>query len=323
MSAIPTRWIGRRDALRFFSAWCVAAALVLASIPWNASLAQEQAPDSAAASATLDAANPAPDAPPASTRRDSFLPILGEEARKRGIELPLPLGAGFVYYHLDRDIEVTDVRVGRNGAPPTSVSEFAALSANSRVDNVNLKIDAWILPFVNVYAIVGYLWNKSDTRIDVTLPPLFPNGTPRRKTIHVPTEIEGSVGGVGITLAGGYGPFFLTYDANFAQADLGFDDRFKAVVTSLRGGWNGKAGERPLRAWVSVTDWNTFAVAKGTIDDPDGGTLQFEVDQGPAYRYTYGVGGQYSLRPWFEFAVDAGSDFHGGWYLALIPVFRY
>jgi hypothetical protein len=228
-----------------------------------------------------------------------------------------------VYYHLDRDIEVTDVRVGRNGAPPTSVSQFAALSANSRVDNLNVKVDAWILPFVNVYAIVGYLWNESDTRIDVTLPPLFPGGTPRRKTINVPTEIEGSVGGLGLTLAGGYGPFFLTYDANFAQADLGFDDRFKAVVTSLRGGWNGEACHRPLRAWVSVTDWNTFAQASGTVEDPDGGTLQFEVDQGPAYRYTYGVGSQYSWRPWLELAVDTGSDFHGGWYLALIPVFRY
>lgn len=233
------------------------------------------------------------------------------------------MGAGFVYYHLSRDIEITDVRVGRNGAPPASVSDFAQLSANSKVDNINVKVDAWILPFVNVYAIVGYLWNESDTRIDVTLPPLLPGGTPRRKTLDVPTAIEGSVGGVGITLAGGYGPFFMTYDANFAEADLGFDDRFKAVVTSLRGGWNGQVCKRPLRTWLSVTDWNTFAQAKGTVDDPDGGTLQFEVDQGPAYRYTYGLGSQYVMRPWLELAVDAGSDFHGGWYLALIPVFRY
>jgi hypothetical protein len=285
------------------------------AFPMKSVGAQEPALADSAATPAAEAAS--------STRRDSFLPILGEEARKRGIELPLPLGAGLVYYHLDRDIEVTDVRVGRNGAPPASVSDFAALSANSRVDNVNFKVDAWLLPFVNVYAIVGYLWNESDTRIDVTLPPLFPGGAPRQKTMNVPTEIEGSVGGVGITLAGGYGPFLLIYDANFAQADLGFDDRFKAVVTSIRGGWNGQARQRPLRAWVSVTDWNTFAEAKGTVEDPDGGTLQFEVDQGPAYRYTYGAGGQYSLRPWFELAVETGSDFHGGWYLALIPVFRY
>jgi hypothetical protein len=262
-------------------------------------------------------------ATPEPRRWSSFLPLMGEEATKRGIELPLPFGAGVVFYHLDRAIQITDVRVGRNGAPPASVSDFAQLSSSSRVDNLNLKLDAWILPFVNVYAIAGYVWNESDTKIRVTLPPVLPNGSPREQEVTVPTSIEGSVGGLGITLAGGYGPYFMTYDANFAEADLGFDNRFKAVVSSIRGGWNGKAGSRPLRAWASVTDWNTFATATGTIADPDGGTLSFEVDQGPAYRYTYGVGSQYAAARWFELAADMGVDGHGGWYLALVPVLRF
>ncbi len=93
-------------------------------------------------------------------------------------------------------------------------------------------------------------------------------------------------------------------------------------MTSGRAGWNGRAGDRPLHARASVTDWNTFATARGTVADPDGGTLAFEVDQGPAYRYTYGLGSQYSARPWLELSAEAGTDLHGGWYLALIPVFR-
>lgn len=241
----------------------------------------------------------------------------------RGIELPLPFGAGFVYYHLSRDIAVSDIRIGKDGAPPTSVSQFADLSSNSNVDNLNVKLDAWLLPFFNVYAIVGYVWNTSETRVDITLPPLVPGGTGRQARVTIPTEIEGSVGGLGMTLAGGYGPFFMTYDLNVAQADLGFDARFKAVIASIRSGWNGRAGSKPLRLWVSATDWNTFATASGTVADPDGGTLSFEVDQGPAYRYTYGLGGQTALNPHLELAADAGVDFHGGWYLALIPVFRF
>ena len=256
-------------------------------------------------------------------RWSSFLPLLKEEATKRGIELPLPFGAGFVYYHLSRDIAISDVRVGRNGATPTSVGEVAQLSSDSNVDNLNFKLDAWILPFVNVYAIVGHVWNSSDTEIRVSLPPLLPGGPTRQHQLVVPTRIEGSVGGVGLTLAGGYGPYFLIYDANLAQADLGFDDRFKAVVTSARGGWNGKAGSHPLRLWASVTDWNTFATATGTVSDPDGGSLAFEVDQGPAYRYTYGGGAHFGVAPWLEAAVDAGTDGHGGWSLALVPVFRF
>ena len=258
------------------------------------------------------------------TARKSFLPLLGEEATKRGIELPLPFGAGLVYYHLDRDIEVSDIRLGLNGAPPQSVGQLAKLSSTSVVDNYNLKLDAWILPFLNLYGIVGYVSNHSDTHVSVSLPPLLPGGPTRNRTMTVPTDIEGSVGGLGMTLAGGYGPYFMTYDADFAQADLGFDNRFKAVITSIRGGWNGKTGSRPLRLWASVTDWNTFATATGTVSDPDGGgTLSFEVDQGPAYRTTYGFGGQTTFGPHFELALDGGIDGHGGWYLAVIPVFRF
>ena len=274
---------------------------------------------SAAQPPAVEPASVAPD----SGRWSSFLPLLGEEATKRGIVLPLPFGAGLVYYHLDRDIDITDVRVGRNGAPPTSVSDFAKLASRSRVDNVNVKLDVWLLPFVNVYLIGGYIWNTSDTRIDVSLPPLLPGGSERRHTLTVPTQLEGSVGGVGMTLAGGYGPFFMTYDVNLAQADLGFDNRFKAVVTSIRGGWNGQLGSKPFRTWASVTDWNTFATATATVADPDGGTLAFEADQGPAYRYTYGAGVHYTVSPWLELAADSGTDGHGGWYLALIPVFRF
>ena len=255
------------------------------------------------------------------TRR---LPFLAEEARKRGIELPLPFGVGLVYYHLDRDIEVTDVRVGREGNPPTSVSQFAQFSADSRVDNANVKLDAWLLPFLNVYAIAGYIWNESTTVVDVTLPPLLPNGPPRQRRLEVPTSLTGSVAGLGITLAGGYGPFFFAADCNGARADLGFDDRVKAVVTSIRAGWFGQAGGRPLRVWFNGTDWNTFATATGTATDPDdGSTLSFEVDQGPAHPRTYGIGVSYSPRPSIELSLDSGSDFEGGWYVALVPVFRF
>jgi hypothetical protein len=31
----------------------------------------------------------------------------------------------------------------------------------------------------------------------------------------------------------------------------------------------------------------------------------------------------YTVRKWLELAADSGTDGHGGWYLALIPVFRF
>ena len=265
--------------------------------------------------------SPAPAVPPAEESR--MLPFLGEEARKRGYEIPEPFGIGLVYYKLKRDIEITDVRVGRDNAPPTSVSQYADLGSTSDVDNVNVKVDVFLFPFLDVYAIAGKIKNESFTTIDVTLPPLVPGAPGRRLTTTVPTGIEGTVKGVGTTLAGGVGDFFGALDVNWAKADLGFDERFKATVASLRAGWNGTLGSRPLRVWANATHWDTAATAKGTVVDPDGGTLTFAVDQGPKKPWTYGVGMMFAPRKWFEIAFDAGVDGHGGWYVAIVPVIRF
>ena len=252
-----------------------------------------------------------------------MLPFLGEEARKLGHELPEPFGVGLVYYKLVRDIKVTDLRLANDGGPPTSVSQFVDLGSGTDVKNINVKLDAWLLPFLNVYGIVGKVWNESDTTIDVTLPPLVSGAPGRRFTTTVPTKLEGTVKGLGVTLAGGYKDFFGALDVNYAKADLGFDERFKATITSARAGWNGSAEGRPLRAWANVTYWDTFALAKGTVANPDGGLLTFEVEQGPKHPWTYGAGFSYSPKKWFDFNVDVGVDGHGGWYVAIVPVIRF
>src|SRR5262245_60884705 len=256
-------------------------------------------------------------------RWSSFLPLMSGLATSRGIELPLPFGVGVVYYHLDRDIEIKDVRVGRNGAPPRSVSEFAVLSATSNVENVNLKADAWILPFVNVYVIAGMVFNDSQTSIDVTIPGILPSSPPRTIHSEVPTTIEGDVEGVGMTVAGGYPPYFLVVDVNAAQANLGFDDELQATVVSTRAGWTGDVRGRTTQTWLGATYWDTFATPTGSVVDPDGGTLQFEVDQGPRWPWTYSVGAHVNFSPNIEAAIDLGTDFHGGWSLALIPGIRF
>ena len=286
----------------------VAAALVLAADTAPRAIAQAEDDEPAASTVTPG-------------RR---LPFLGDLARDRGIELPLPFGAGVVGYYIERAITVSEVRVGRGGAPPSPVPDFVQLASSSSVTNFNVKLDVWVLPFVNVYAIAGYIGNESETTLDLTLPALVPGAEPRHRRLTVPTSIEGTVGGLGTTVAGGYGPFFLALDVNAARADLGFDDRFKAVVTSVRAGWNGRLGGRAARVWGNATYWDTFATAKGTVEDPDGGgPLSFEVDQGPAHPWTYGLGMQYSARRWLDIAVDTGVDFRGGWYVAIVPVIRF
>jgi hypothetical protein len=254
-------------------------------------------------------------------RWSSFLPLMADEARKRGVELPLPFGASLVYYHLERDIRITDVRIGRGGSPPTSVSELAQFSSTSRVDNLNLKLDAWIFPFLNVYGLVGWFKNASTTRVHVGIPGRGPL-PPVTRDLEVPTTLEGSVEGLGVTLAGGFPPFFLVVDLNAFVSDLGFDDKLRGSIASVRSGYAGSVAGMPINVWLSATYWNTTTTVKSSVSDPVLGEIAFEADQGPRWMWTYGVGGNLRVHPHFELFTEGGVDFHGGWYFVLGPVAR-
>ena len=87
----------------------------------------------------------------------SGLPIWGAEAAARGYQLPLPFGVGVTAYSARQPVDIHDLQLGRNPNPPVSVTNFLQIN---RVDtsqkNASAKIDVLILPFLDVYALLGY-----------------------------------------------------------------------------------------------------------------------------------------------------------------------
>jgi hypothetical protein len=253
-------------------------------------------------------------------RWSSFLPLLAEEAKKRGVELPLPFGISTVFTGLfDRKINVTDVRVGTNGAAPQSVSQFVNLGSTSNVFNANLKADAWILPFLNLYLLAGYVYNESTTRATITVPRPGPLPGNAQFTSTITTKLQGFIGGVGMTLAAGYENFFIVLDTNYSQTDIGFSDRFKAFIATARAGYRTTVAEHPIQVWAGEGYWNTTNTAKGSTDVPGLGHIEFEADQGPSHPWMtdFGINVGFSKR--FETVLDFGTDWHGGYLLVLAP----
>ncbi len=145
---------------------------------------------------------PAPESrQPAAAASSSLLPLLGDEARKRGYVLPLPFGVSINYMDMRQNINVDSINFtglsldGRNidcGKDPVCKHAVNNIFANGPVslDNAfqigvghtresskteTLKLDAWLLPFMNVYGLVGGVgnWftvldaNYTQTRFDI------------------------------------------------------------------------------------------------------------------------------------------------------------
>lgn len=257
-------------------------------------------------------------------RWSSFLPLLKEEALARGYQLPLPFGVGSTFTILTgRDIEVRDLSVNVNHEGNQSVSHIVDLGSKSNVFNANLKLDAWLLPFLDVYVLGGYVYNESKTDVHVSVPRPPAVGGTYDFDMSVDTRLDGFVGGGGLTLAGGYGDFFLVVDSNYSQTDIGFDDNFRAITASIRTGFQGKLGDLPVQMWVGGAYWDTNNVAKGHTDIPGIGHVDFEADQGPKYPWLLDVGANFRVARSFEFFGDFAFDMHGGIIATVGPVFRF
>lgn len=233
------------------------------------------------------------------------LPFMADEAIKRGYELPLPRGISGVFYYVERDIEITDIRVGIDGAPLRSVSKFLNAGSRSHVSVGVARFDAWLLPFLDVYAMAGVVSNSTTTRGTATVPTLGPRPE-RTIDLLANTELTGFMGGLGLTLAGGYREFFALADVNYSQTDIGFDDRFKALIGSVRVGWNGKIMDTPLRLWTGVMYWGTRSTAESSVDVPDVGRVSFSVDQGPTHPLNAIVGASTTLFRHWDLFVEYG-----------------
>lgn len=253
---------------------------------------------------------------PAPERWFSFLPLMADEARKRGYDLPLPFGVSAIYNHIERDININDLSIGLNGAPLQSVSRFVNLGSTSKVDAAVGRADAWLLPFLDVYGLFGYLRNESITQGLVTLPG-------RTFSFSGETSLQGVVAGGGMTLATGFREFFLMADANFSQTDIGFDDAFSALIVSVRTGWNGKFGDVPTRLWVGGMYWDTDNVARSTVNVPGEGTVSFEADQGPAHPWNASVGGSVAFSKQWEGMLEYGFNFDDVHIIAAGLTFRF
>lgn len=219
----------------------------------------------------VDAAAGRPD------RWSSFLPLMADEAYERGHELPLPFGVGINFITLKRGIDVKDIKVSRNGNT-LDVSDVIAADATTYVDTLMARVDAWILPFLNVYFLGGYLENDSEVDVTFTIPTFPPGSGTTNVNVQSSGSLTGTVWGGGLQLAAGYGDFFLMLDGNYVYSELDslLDETIQVAIYSVRTGWNGEINNVPTRIWLGGMYWDADRVVSGTIGD-----LSFEVLQGP------------------------------------------
>lgn len=162
----------------------------------------------------------------------SGLPILGETAKKLGFELPQPFGLSATYYAEQQDFRMPKLELGGHGGKLFNANPLVRVPNIKTSQNAKtVRADAWVLPFFNLYALVGYVDGHADVDIQ---PALFPPKHSPKYNLRL--DYEGPTVGLGGTLATGFRPFKARPTIVFGLVDLNVTQTFldfRRTVASL------------------------------------------------------------------------------------------
>jgi len=242
-------------------------------------------------------------------RWSNFLPIWGRAACERGYVLPRPFGISAGYMHQDQPFDVGDIFV--NGVDVKTPGVAVVEEVQNRESTWTLRMDAWILPFWNVYGILGRTSGDAEGPLQIDLNPVFPAlcSLPGNHCLVDTTfqlNYKADVIGYGTTIAGGYKDFFGMVDYNRTRADLDISlTDARATVISSRIGWNGKLGGFTGVLWVGAM-YQDIAQTLDLPLDIGNSVLNVSIDQSTQVPWNYLVGGQWDINRSLSLLAELG-----------------
>jgi lipid-binding SYLF domain-containing protein len=224
------------------------------------------------------------------------LPFMAQKVIDEGYDLPLPFGFSVVYANVEQAMTLNNLDVGINGRPQEPFEFVDFQNAEAHSESIQLKFDAWILPFMNVFAMAGYV--EGDAPMDVILNgddmldhmeyvctgPLDPiclllEG--KEFTLPIVAPFSGQTYGIGTTLAGGWNNWFVALPFNATYADMnGTNTDGLALTATPRGGYvfnMGRAGNFALFAGGNYL--YTDLTVRGSVGIDDLFKIDYTVEQ--------------------------------------------
>ena len=162
------------------------------------------------------------------------LPIWGQKVADRNIELQLPFGFNVNYVYNQMTLELTEFSMnffdGENLDDIINPETLNFTETVATANGVNVRADAWILPFLNFYGL--YSRNQGSTKVSfqpqVTENGLGPNGNIKEiRTLENPIDVPEvtfatNTFGIGATGVYGWKDYFINADGNitWTSSDL-------------------------------------------------------------------------------------------------------
>jgi hypothetical protein len=197
------------------------------------------------------------------------------------------LGIGGTFYWQEQDYDLVDFSIDPLPIPPEA---FANVAITNSMREINAKVDLWLLPFLNVFGILG----------DVNATTIV-TGVPVIGDLEV--EYNGVAYGGGFTLAGGTQRFFASMTTHFMWTNLDKEgSSVRAWLVTPKAGIHGARGA----IWGGALYQSVDEEHSGSIMVPLFGELTYDVVLRQKTPWNYLLGGQINLAPHWDVTAEGG-----------------
>ena len=102
------------------------------------------------------------------------LPLFGQAVTDLGFELPLPFGISVIPATFEQDLTLRDLNLGLQGEADRPINAVEFRNPSVRNSALQLKFDAWLFPFMNIFATVGRVDGRATIPLSVLGSELLP-----------------------------------------------------------------------------------------------------------------------------------------------------
>lgn len=248
------------------------------------------------------------------------LPFFAQDVIELGFDLPNPYGIAIIPNATRQELVLSDLEIGINGnRQAIDFVDFERPEVENY--NVQLKVDAWVLPFMNVYATIGKMRGDSDIALGIEGSDLLeflgldcsglrpPSACFRTFRGVADLDYDGTNYALGMNLAMGWHQFFVTLPITYTWADLDIvSDYVEALHISPRFGVTANVEELGMIAvFIGATYLDAEADLEGgfTFDTSgvpglgDTTRLDYSVNQDNKDKWNYLIGFNWDVsRTW-------------------------
>lgn len=253
---------------------------------------------------------------------DRALPFYAQNVIDKGYSLPKPFGVSVVYTDTYQYMDITGLNVGINGSKKYPIDFVSFHNSSNDTQSPQLKLDAWLFPFMNVFGSVGKISGTADLGIQFSgddlvgqlgtdcsgrLKPFVCRLRGKDPLYNVTADLRGTNYTVGTILATGWHDYFFTVPMSATYADMRKNDAEGLIVniTPRIGKVFPVKGSQSIALYTGATYIDSTLTLTGTYTY-EGVGIDYNVKQSNVDKWSGLVGANYTFNKDWSVSAEYG-----------------